>query len=106
MQRLEDCLVEAICLNGELNDSETSLLTHLLIDFAYVNDAEVVFGVVLKCTRSLFLKHVGQGRFEFSLALLLEGIVEIKGGVNIPKGGALVAIYVHKLFEFFFFTHN
>lgn len=70
MQRLEDCLVEAICLDGELNDSETSFLAHLLINFAYVNEAEVVFGVVLECTGGLFFKHMAQGGLKFSLTLL------------------------------------
>jgi len=64
-----------------------------------VNEAEVVFGVMLECAGGLFYKHMRYGGIEFSLTLLFEGVVEIEGGVNTPKWGALVIIYVLKLFK-------
>lgn len=37
VEGLEDSLVEAVCLDGELDHRQTSLLPHLLIDFADVH---------------------------------------------------------------------
>ena len=47
-------MVEAVCLDGKLNHSQTSLFPHLFVYFAEVNEAQVVFRVVLESALGLF----------------------------------------------------
>lgn len=47
VQTLKDCLVEAVSLDGKLNHGQTRLFPHLFIYLAKVNNAQVVFRIVL-----------------------------------------------------------